>query len=174
LALKKFKTKDNSPKLIVLGGKKPWRLWLSKNHDKKSEAWLVIQKTGSKVKGVPYTDALEEALCWGWIDGIMHSIDRDRYRLRFSPRKPKSMWSMVNKNKAMALIKSGRMTKAGLAKIEEAKKNGMWKAAYTSKKSSDLPCDLKRAIEEAKQEETRKKRIGLVVERAVKNLKPGM
>ena len=101
-----------------------WHKWLMQNHNKEKEAWLIIQKKhGSKI-GIRYDKALEEALCFGWIDGKMKSIDEKKFILRYSPRKSRSVWSKINKDKAEILIAQDRMTTAGLAKIEEAKKNG--------------------------------------------------
>jgi uncharacterized protein YdeI (YjbR/CyaY-like superfamily) len=93
-----------------------------------------------------HDDAVAEALCFGWIDGKLKSIDEDRFILRYSPRKAKSVWSKINKEKAEKLIASGRMTADGLAKIEEAKKNGYWDAAYTNRTKYEMPDDLKKAL----------------------------
>ena len=91
-------------------------------------------------------DAVEEAICFGWIDGQLKRLDTERFILRFSPRKPKSLWSMINKKRAERLIKSGRITNAGLIKIQEAKENGFWESAYTNKIKEDIPLDLKEAL----------------------------
>ena len=175
-----------------------WHKWLLQNHDKEKEAWLIVQKKhGSKI-GIRYDKALEEALCFGWIDGKMKSIDEKKFILRYSPRKSRSVWSKINKDKAEILIAQDRMTTAGLAKIEEAKKNGYWDVAYTSKTRDDMPVDLKMALMEdsiawsnfesfantyrnmyigwiiaAKTKETREKRIIEVVQRSYINKKPG-
>ncbi|MFC1919122.1 YdeI family protein [Chloroflexota bacterium] len=179
--------------------KQIWRNWLEQNHDKEKEAWLVIFKKHSKKTGLRYDGALEEALCFGWIDGKMRSIDEERFILRYSPRKAKSVWSMINKDKAELLIAQGRMTAAGLAKVEEAKKNGYWYTAYTNKIREVIPSDLKKALMEnstawnnfegfannyqnmyigwvscAKTDETRKKRIMEVVKRSALNKKAGI
>ena len=176
-----------------------WHRWLEKNHDKEAEAWLIIYKKRGRQTGLKYDEALEEALCFGWIDGKMKSIDRERFVLRFCPRKAKSVWSKINKDKAEQLIAQSRMTNAGLAKIEAAKKNGAWDDAYTNKTRDEIPFDLKKALKEnstawnnfndfansyrnmyigwvigAKIEETRKKRIVEVVKRSALNKKPGV
>ncbi|MFC2122926.1 YdeI family protein [Bacteroidota bacterium] len=176
-----------------------WRNWLKQNHNKETEAWLVIYKKRSKQAGLRYDKALEEALCFGWIDGKMKSVDEDRFILRYSPRKANSVWSKINKDKAEQLIAQGRMTIAGLAKIEEAKKNGFWDVAYTNKTRDEIPLDLKEALMEnpiawnsfkgfansyhnmyigwvniAKTKETRRKRIIEVIKRSALNIKPGM
>ena len=106
-----------------------WRQWLQLNHDIENDALLLIYKKRSGKTGISYDKALEEALCFGWIDGKMRSVDNDRFVLRFSPRKAKSVWSKINKEKAELLISQGKMTEVGLAKIEEAKKNGLWEEA---------------------------------------------
>ena len=119
-----------------------WHQWLQLYHNSNNEAWLFIYKKRSNKTGISYEEALEEALCFGWIVGKMQSINEEKYVLRFSPRKDKSVWSKINKEKAEALISQGRMTSAGLAKIEEAKNNGLWEAAYTKKKKDTIPGDL--------------------------------
>lgn len=174
------------------------RQWLQLNHDVNNEVLLLIYKRRSSKTGISYNDALEEALCFGWIDGKMKSVDEDKFILRFSPRKAKSVWSKINKDKTELLIAEGKMTNAGLAKIEEAKKNGLWEAAYTNKNKEAIPNDLKIALSQstsawdnfnsfansyrnmyigwiisAKTEETRKKRIVEVVKRSALNIKPG-
>lgn len=123
-----------------------WRRWLSENHDKEKKAWLTIHKKHSNKTGIRHEEAIEEALCFGWIDGGMRSIDDDTFILRFAPRKARSIWSKRNKDKAELLIQQGRMTDAGLAKIEEAKKNGLWQDAYTSRIKVDIPDDLETAL----------------------------
>jgi uncharacterized protein YdeI (YjbR/CyaY-like superfamily) len=176
-----------------------WRDWLAKNHTSADEAWLIHYKKHTNKVGISYDAALEEALCFGWIDGKMQSIDEEKYRIRYSPRKSRSVWSKLNKEKAKRLIESGKMTDAGIAKIDEAKKNGNWDNAYTNRKTDELPLDLKYALIQdmdawynfqrfansyrnnyigwitgAKSEETRKRRIAEVVKRSSMNKKPGM
>jgi len=168
-----------------------WRNWLAQNHDKVKEAWLIFHKKHSGKTGISYDEALEEALCFGWIDGKLQSIDKVKYRLRFSPRKSRSIWSKRNKEKAVWLIEQGKMTDTGLAKIEEAKTNGFWEAPYMSGTEETIPPDLESALFEnkiagdnfhnlarsyrnmfirwlnsARTEETRKKRISEIVKRA--------
>lgn len=126
--------------------KEEWRSWLSRNHDTEKEAWLIIRKKHSPINGVSYDEALEEAICFGWIDGKMQSIDGDRFVLRFSPRKARSIWSKRNRNKAEILIEQGRMSDAGLARIKEARQNGFWQTAYSSRTGETIPPDLERAL----------------------------
>ena len=176
-----------------------WREWLQHNHNKAKEIWLIHYKKNSGKAGISYDEALTEAICFGWIDGRLRSIDEERYIIRYSPRKTRSIWSKFNREKAEELIKSGRMTEAGLVKIKEAKENGYWDSAYTNKEQEEIPSDLEGAlikddkawynfqhfansyrnnyigwINNAKTEETRNRRISEVVKRASSNIKPGM
>ena len=185
-------------KALHFENSREWHEWLSLNHDKEAEAWAVIQKKSSGQKGLRYEEALDEALCFGWIDGKMKTIDAEKFALRFSPRKAKSVWSRINRDKAEQLIYQGRMTDAGLARVEEAKKNGTWENAYTNKQRDEIPPDLEAAlladriawlnfqkfansyrnmytgwVVEAKTEITRRRRIEEVVRRASLNKKPG-
>ena len=123
-----------------------WRQWLEQNHAKEKEVWLLRYKKDSPTPSVSYNEALEEALCFGWIDGKVKSVDSERSAVRFSPRKPKSIWSKINKDKAERLIKEGKMTPAGLAKIEEAKKSGAWDKAYATREVWEIPADLNQAL----------------------------
>jgi len=103
-----------------------WRGWLEKNHDQATEIWLAYYKKGTGKKSVTYEEALQEALCFGWIDSTVHKIDEEKYAQRYTPRKDKSVWSTSNKRRIAALIASGRMAAPGAAKIAAAKKNGSW------------------------------------------------
>ena len=96
-----------------------FRKWLQKNHRAKKEIWLVRYKKATKKPSIEYVEAVEEAICYGWIDNLEKSMDAERYALRFSPRKPKSNWTETNKDRARRLIEQGRMTKAGLASLPE-------------------------------------------------------
>lgn len=105
-----------------------WRAWLAKHYDAPTEVWCVFFKQGAGEKTLSYDDAVEEALCFGWVDGLKKSIDDARYMFRFTPRKPNSKWSPSNKTRVARLIKSGAMTEAGLCLVEEAKRHGNWDA----------------------------------------------
>lgn len=186
-------------KTLFVKNNSEWRKWLKNNHRKEKEIWLVHYKKHSGMQGISYKNALEEAICFGWIDSKMKSLDGEKFILRYSPRNKKSLWSEINKNTALKMIKDGKMTEQGFTTIEEAKQNGNWASAYTSKKKPTIPQDLKKAlsksenawnnfnsfsnssqfqyifwINNAKLEETRKKRIVEVVKRANKNKKPGI
>jgi uncharacterized protein YdeI (YjbR/CyaY-like superfamily) len=103
-----------------------WRTWLERNHASAADAWLLISKKGARTPSVTLHQAMQEAICFGWIDSNMQPVDEERYALRFTPRRRTSNWSERNKGWAASLIEEGRMTEAGLAKIEEAKRNGRW------------------------------------------------
>jgi uncharacterized protein YdeI (YjbR/CyaY-like superfamily) len=103
-----------------------WRAWLEEHHTGEDGAWLTISKKGAKTPSVTLVQATEEALCFGWIDSAMQPIDGERYALRYTPRRKGSNWSAVNRARALRLIREGRMADAGLAAIEEAKRNGRW------------------------------------------------
>jgi uncharacterized protein YdeI (YjbR/CyaY-like superfamily) len=103
-----------------------WRAWLDSNHATEGDVWLMIYKKHSGTTSVTVDRSVEEALCFGWIDSSMQPIDEQRYALRFTPRRKGSNWSERNKERATRLIEEGRMTQAGLAMIEEAKRDGRW------------------------------------------------
>ena len=124
-----------------------WRSWLAQNHDKASEIYLAFYKLSTKKPTVTYEEAVEEALCFGWIDGIRKGIDEETYMNRFTPRKPKSTWSMVNKDRVEKLISEGKMTEAGMKLVEIAKQNGQWDAAYQLSAKQEIPQDLDDALE---------------------------
>ncbi|MBN2465373.1 YdeI/OmpD-associated family protein [candidate division WOR-3 bacterium] len=175
-----------------------WRKWLERNHAKSNGEWVYMYKKGTKT-GLRYQEALDEALCFGWIDGQIHAVDEQKFRQRWTPRRKGSVWSQVNKNKVKRLIAEGRMCSAGLASIKEARKSGKWQAAYSNRREDAVPPDLAKVLRadpeawrnfrdfartyrnmyagwvmEAKQEATRKRRMEAVVRRARENRKPGM
>jgi uncharacterized protein YdeI (YjbR/CyaY-like superfamily) len=105
-----------------------WRRWLEKNHAKAERVRLILFKKGASKSSVSYADAVEEALCFGWIDSKPSKRDNESYLLLFTERKPRSVWSKINKGRILELVKEGKMTDAGLAKIERAKMDGSWEA----------------------------------------------
>ena len=123
-----------------------WERWLRENHLTAKGAWLVIAKKGSAARSVEYSEALDVALCYGWIDGIKKGRDNESWLQRFSPRGKRSIWSKINRVHAQRLIKSGKMQAAGLAEVERAKKDGRWDRAYDSQKTSSLPEDFSAAL----------------------------
>lgn len=120
--------------------------WLSKNHDKSEGLWLKLAKKGSKTKSITYAELVEVVLMWGWIDGPKESAEEGFWLQKVTPRRAKSIWSQINRNKALALIEDGRMQPPGLAEVERAKADGRWKAAYASAKTATVPPDLTLAL----------------------------
>lgn len=106
-------------KTLYVKNRKDWRAWLSKHHNKETEIWLIYYRKSTGKPRIPYDDAVEEALCFGWIDSQEKGIDEEKFAQRFTPRKPKSPWSELNKERAKKLIKLGKMTKAGLEKFNQ-------------------------------------------------------
>jgi uncharacterized protein YdeI (YjbR/CyaY-like superfamily) len=186
-------------KALYFADRNEWRKWREQNHTKEKEALLIHYRKGSSKTSVNHFDAVEEALCFGWIDSILRRVDEERFVLKYTPRKANSIWSQINRDKAEQLIEAGKMTKAGLLKIEEAKKNGNWDNAYTSLIKDTLPDDLKKALKQnteawknfrqfansyrnmyigwvnsSRTEATRRKRIAEVVYRSEREIKPGI
>src|SRR5690242_12050749 len=112
--------------------------WLKKNHAQSPGVWLKLAKQGSRAS-LTYAQALEEALCYGWIDGQKKAFDDEWWLQKFTPRGPRSLWSKINREKAQALLSAGRMQPAGLAAIETARQNGRWETAYESQRTASLP-----------------------------------
>jgi uncharacterized protein YdeI (YjbR/CyaY-like superfamily) len=121
--------------------------WLAKHHAAETELWLKLHKKGSGLATVSYAEALDVALCWGWIDGLKKSFDDKSFLQRFTPRKANSLWSQINRGHVARLTKAGRMTKFGQAHIDAAKLNGRWDAAYAGQSTTTAPADLAAAIE---------------------------
>ena len=173
-----------------------WRAWLEKHHGSSSGVWLVFAKKHSGLPTVAYNDAVEEALCFGWIDGLMNPIDDTFYKQLFTPRQPKSRWAASNKARVEKMMAAGLMTDAGMAAIERAKKTGTW-SAFDAVDAMTLPDDFKRALKavpaakkgydgytpgvkkqclyylnDAKRPETRARRIGIIIDAAREGRKP--
>lgn len=123
-----------------------WRKWLSLNHNKVDGVWLVFLKGKEKMNSLDYEKAVEDALCYGWIDSIIKKLDEEKYVRKFTPRKDKSRWSDLNKSRVKKLIKEKKMTPVGLAKIEAAKKNGFWNKPIESYADFELPKEFKTAL----------------------------
>jgi len=121
--------------------------WLRSNHDRETEIWVKIHKKDSGLPTVTHAQALDVALCWGWIDAIRKSLDERSFLQRFSPRKPKSIWSQVNRDHVARLISAGRMTAHGQRQVDAAKADGRWDAAYAPMRSVTVPDDLRAAID---------------------------
>ena len=177
-------------------GRAEWREWLEKNHLSEQSVWLVYYKSSTKVASLSWSDAVDEALCFGWIDSTKKTIDKERYMQYFSRRKPNSSWSKINKEKVTNLIQNNRMTKSGYDSIDTAKQNGSW-TLLDKVEALVIPEDLKEGfatytgsleyfdslsksdkkillywVFSAKRSETRHKRILQIAESASINLKP--
>ncbi len=125
--------------------RKEWRRWLARNHETSAGVWLVYYKKESGKPRVAYADAVEEALCFGWIDSVMNPVDDLSYMQLFTPRKPKSNWSKLNKQRIEKLAEQGLMMPAGAAKIEAAKRDGSW-TLLDAVEALTVPPDLARAL----------------------------
>jgi uncharacterized protein YdeI (YjbR/CyaY-like superfamily) len=134
--------------LPVLGvpDKPAWESWLAEHHASSPGVWLKIAKKGSGTPGLSYPEALEIALCFGWIDGQKGRLDDEHWLQRFTPRKPGSRWSKINTEKAAELIEAGRMRPPGIREVELARGDGRWDAAYAGQRDMAMPDDLERAL----------------------------
>lgn len=175
-----------------------WRRWLEGHHASEPEAHLLIAKK-SVPRGLHYQEALEEALCFGWIDGKLRAHDASTFLLRFTPRRTDGIWSEANRGRAERLLRAGRMAPAGVAAIDAAKASGAWSRARRPSRKPPMPRDLGSALRanarawsnfrawgdsfqtgyiywvtDAKKPETRERRIRRVVERAAQNKRPGI
>ncbi len=180
---------DDDLKIISFKSLDKWESWLAKNHAKSDGVWLRLSKKDSLEKTISYAEALDGALCFGWIDGRKERLDEDFWLQRFTPRRPKSMWSKRNIEHVERLIKAKRMKAPGLRQIESAREDGRWGAAYEAASESKVPEDFlkvlrknKRAnaffktlkksdiysitwrLQTAKKQETRDKRIKTIIE----------
>jgi len=123
-----------------------WAAWLERNHGRSRGLWLQIAKKGAKVSSVSYPEALDVALCYGWIDGQKRPQSDTFWLQKFGPRTKTGLWSRINREKALALVAAGRMRPPGMAQIQRAKADGRWKGAYDSPRASKVPEDLERAL----------------------------
>ena len=121
--------------------------WLGKNHDRESEIWIKIHKAGAGLPSITPKEAIDVALCWGWIDAIRKSFDANSYLQRYTPRRPTSIWSKINVENVERLVAGGRMTEHGLREVEAAKKDGRWERAYAGGREMELPEDLAARID---------------------------
>jgi uncharacterized protein YdeI (YjbR/CyaY-like superfamily) len=185
---------DKSKKHLRFASRAKWRAWLQQHHRQEKEAWLIHYKKGANPGALTYEEAVEEALCFGWIDGLLRSLDADTFALRYSPRRPNSTWSASNIRRVERLIREGRMSAAGLELVSAARDSGEWAAALQREDVDALPSDLERAlrkhagalkqfkklavsqkkqylwwISSAKREATRAKRIQAIVDRVTKS-----
>ncbi len=138
--------KDGLP-IVRFDSPDVWERWLDEHHAASPGLWLEIAKKDSGITSVTYADALEVALCYGWIDGQKASRDARSWLQRFTPRSKRSKWSQINCAKAEELVTSGRMRSAGLAEMERAKGDGRWEAAYAGQRTMAVPDDFRKALE---------------------------
>jgi uncharacterized protein YdeI (YjbR/CyaY-like superfamily) len=124
-----------------------WSAWLEEQHAASDGLWLKFAKKGSGLDSVTYAEAVEVALCYGWIDGQVRKFDQDYYLQRFTPRRARSKWSKINRQKATELIERGEMKPAGLREVERARADGRWDAAYDAPSTAQVPDDLLRELE---------------------------
>ena len=132
---------------LPFASKKKWTDWLAKQQDKSAGVWLKLAKKDSGIASVSYEEALDVALCYGWIDGQKKGFDDQYWLQKFTPRGAKSIWSRINTEKAERLIASGQMKPAGLKAVQAAKMDGRWDAAYASQKNISIPDDLQSALD---------------------------
>jgi uncharacterized protein YdeI (YjbR/CyaY-like superfamily) len=140
--------KQTERPVLAFANKKKWSDWLAKQHEKSSGIWLKLAKKDSGIPSVTYDEAVDAALCYGWIDGQKKGYDDKYWLQKFTPRGPKSIWSRINTEKAERLIASGEMKPAGMTAIESARQDGRWEAAYASQKNSSIPEDFQAALDQ--------------------------
>ena len=187
------------PLKLYISNRKDWRKWLKENHTIIGEVWLIYYKKHTNKPRIPYDDAVEEALCFGWIDSTVKRIDDEKYCQKFTPRNLKSIWSEHNKKRVAKMIKQGKMTKHGKEKVKAAKNNGEWYKTAEAVKEFKMPLELTRLlsankktreffnelspsnkkqyigwIASAKKEETREKRAGEAIRLLKAKQKLGM
>ncbi len=186
----------NPDQCMAFATPEAWRAWLEEHHATEQEAWLFIRRKGASNPYLALDAAKEEALCFGWIHGALQPISAETYALRFSPRKPDSIWSINNQRLVELLIREGRMTAAGLEKVNEAKQSGEWDAAILREDVSSVPDDLVQELEEndawldfekwpaslkkqyiywlesAKRPETREKRLKAILKKVMRGRQP--
>lgn len=139
-------TTPDPSRIRSFASEKAFERWLSAHHEHETELYLRIYKKGTAIATVTYAQALDVALCWGWIDGLKRAYDAQSFLQRFSPRRPKSVWSKLNCEHVERLIAAGRMTPHGLRHVDAAKADGRWEAAYAGSASMEVPEDLLKAI----------------------------
>ncbi|HCO96826.1 MAG TPA: hypothetical protein DIU00_23285 [Phycisphaerales bacterium] len=133
-------------KQLYVTEREQWRNWLSENHAAEAGVWLILYKKETSKPSIEYEAAVEEALCFGWIDSIIKKIDAERYARKFTSRSDKSVWSALNKKRVNKMIKQGRMTEVGMAKIKAAKKTGLWDKDPRPRISLEIPPEFTKAL----------------------------
>jgi len=191
-------TDDGDRRTFFAPDRETWRAWLAEHHAAEREVWLMLLKAHVRRPSVTYEEAVQEALCFGWIDGMLRRIDDESHMLRFTPRQPGSVWAVSNKARVERLIAEGRMTTAGMALVDEAKRRGEWDRADEREDVSAVPDALATALRddatagtawgrlapshkkqylywigEAKRPETRARRVAETVRRVRDGRRPG-
>lgn len=138
--------KDSKP-ILAFATVEEWEAWLDAEHGRSDGVWIKFAKKGSGVESVVYAEALDVALCYGWIDSQVSRYDERHYLQKFTPRRPRSKWSQLNREKIEALARQGRLRPAGLEQVELAKADGRWEAAYASPANVEVPDDLRHALD---------------------------
>jgi len=138
--------KDELP-VVPFASRDAFEQWLEANHDSSNGLWVKFAKKAAGIETVVYAEAVETALCFGWIDGQANSFDDDWYLQRFTPRRARSKWSQINCDRAEALIERGAMRPPGLREVERAKEDGRWEAAYASPSKIEVPADLQAELD---------------------------
>jgi uncharacterized protein YdeI (YjbR/CyaY-like superfamily) len=134
--------------ILEFADQQAWERWLDREHASSNGVWIKIAKKATGIPTVTHAQALEEALCYGWIDGQRNPYDDTHFLQRFTPRRPRSKWSQINVDKVTKLTEQGRMRPAGMAQVEAAKNDGRWEAAYQPQSSAAIPEDFQRALDE--------------------------
>jgi uncharacterized protein YdeI (YjbR/CyaY-like superfamily) len=155
----------NPRKIKSFPTEEAFEAWMARNHDRETELWLKIHKKDAGLPSVTIKQALDVALCWGWIDGIRKALDERSYLQRYTPRRPKSLWSQINRDHVARLTAAGRMTPHGQRQVDAAKADGRWDAAYAPIRSASeatIPADLRAAIEASPRARKKFKTLGRV------------
>jgi uncharacterized protein YdeI (YjbR/CyaY-like superfamily) len=134
--------------VVAFESQAAWEAWLTEHHATANGAWVKIAKKATGIPTVTHAQALESALCYGWIDGVRNRFDEEWFLQRFTPRRARSKWSKINRDKAEQLISEGRMQPAGLREVERARADGRWEAAYSAPSAATVPDDLQEALDE--------------------------
>ena len=140
-------SEKRDPPLIPFESKEAFAAWLDEHHGDEDGLWLKVAKKASGIPTITHAEALELALCHGWIDGQRKALDEQFFIQRFTPRRARSRWSKINRDKAEQLIAEGRMTPAGMREVERARADGRWDAAYESQRNITVPADLQRELD---------------------------
>jgi uncharacterized protein YdeI (YjbR/CyaY-like superfamily) len=138
---------DDGLPTIAFASAAAWEAWLEDNHAVAAGVWIKIAKKDTGIESVRYPEVLDSALCFGWIDGRREGLDERWFLQRYTPRRPRSRWSRINREKVQILIEEGRMRPSGLAEVERAKADGRWAAAYAGQRSIAVPDDLQRELD---------------------------